>query len=216
MKGTHANTAPWGWPQASLPHAVISQGLPHSSQKHRDGKGEFWGWEVRLWRAVDYRPHRDLLENTFSTLAFLHPQEPECQWISEGNQFPQILDCSTLRRNCSFLWIWKIKFLIQSSQVKEKLGQQAPHQWTERNQLQWGRAQDTEGGRLPYSCPYSSAWNSFLKPDGDRGESLALRRDPATQVTKAKRDIQLKQGSHLLHNGVFRGCHAQPPQKQAG
>lgn len=48
-------------------------------------------------------------------------------------------------------------------------------------------------------CPYSSAWSSFLKPDGDRGESLALRRDPATQVTKAKRDIELKQGNHLLH-----------------
>lgn len=56
----------------------------------------------------------------------------------------------------------------------------------------------------------------FLKPDGDRGQSLALRRDPTTQVTKAKRDIQLKQGNHLLHNGVFRDCHAQLPQKQAG
>lgn len=31
----------------------------------------------------------------------------------------------------------------------------------------------------------------LLKPDGDRGESLALRKDPASQVTKAKRDIKL-------------------------
>lgn len=52
----------------------------------------------------------------------------------------------------------------------------------------------------------------FLKPDGERGQSLALKRDPATQVTKAKRDIQLKQGNHLLHNDVFRGCHARSKQ----
>lgn len=54
----------------------------------------------------------------------------------------------------------------------------------------------------------------LLKPDGDRKESLALRRGPATQVTKAKKDIRLKQGNHLPHNGVLRGCHAQPPRNK--
>lgn len=52
----------------------------------------------------------------------------------------------------------------------------------------------------------------LLKPDGYRRESLALRRGPATQVTKAKRDIQLKQGNCLPHSDVFRGCHDQPPR----
>ena len=52
----------------------------------------------------------------------------------------------------------------------------------------------------------------LLKPDGYRRESLALRRGPATQVTKAKRDIQLKQGNCLPHGDVFRGCHDQPPR----
>lgn len=72
-----------------------------------------------------------------------------------------------------------------------------------------------ECGRLPYSSVLSAVCEAhFLKPDGDRGQSLALRRDPTTQVTKAKRDTQLKQGNHLLHNGVFRGCHASLPRSE--
>lgn len=70
-----------------------------------------------------------------------------------------------------------------------------------------------ECGRLPCSSVLSVVCEAhFLKPDGDRGQLLALKRDPATQVTKAKRDIQLKQGNHLLHNDVFRGCHARSKQ----
>lgn len=52
----------------------------------------------------------------------------------------------------------------------------------------------------------------LLKPYGYRRESLALKRGPATQVTKAKRDIQLKQENCLPHSDVFRGCHDQPPR----
>lgn len=74
-----------------------------------------------------------------------------------------------------------------------------------------GSGHETVEDCLPYSSGLTAVCEAhFLKPDGDRGESLALRKDPATQVKKAKRDIKLRKPSPTQWSLQRLPCLASP------
>lgn len=104
----------------------------------------------------------------------------------------------------------QVSYTKFSSQAKARATTTSPNE-LKAAAVRKGSGHENVEDCLPYSSGLTAVCEAhFLKPDGDRGESLALRKDSATQVKKAKRDIKLRKPSPTQWSFQRLPCLASP------